>query len=113
MKTIDPSFELAVQGSTIPPAPSSSPVISPKAARAALTSNKGTDVPLSIQKIDVPKYTDLEDDQGFRFTVYNIKVTQSDGKVWTIGRRYNEVRGSSELLYGYTFCPCVDYLQLY
>jgi acyl-CoA-binding protein len=55
------------------------------------TPQKAVPAPIYIKAIDVPKFTDLEDDQGFRFTVYNIRVTQSDGKVWTIGRRYNEI----------------------
>jgi len=38
-------------------------------------------VQVGVVDIDVPKYTDLEDDQGFRYTVYNVRVTQSDGKV--------------------------------
>jgi diazepam-binding inhibitor (GABA receptor modulating acyl-CoA-binding protein) len=41
--------------------------------------------------VDVPKCTDLEDDQGFRYTIYNIRVELSDGKIWTVGRRYTEV----------------------
>jgi hypothetical protein len=72
------------------------------------STTKATPAPIYITKIDVPKYTDLEDDQGFRFTVYNIRVTQSDGKVWTIGRRYNEVPKTHKLptmsIYASPFC---------
>lgn len=64
---------------------------------------------MSIKKIAVPKTTDLEDDQGFRFTVYNIKVTQSDGKVWIIGRRYNEVSPLKRVfIYKSLFCFSQD-----
>jgi hypothetical protein len=47
--------------------------------------------PTLVRAIEVPKFADLTDASGFRFTLYTIRVVRSDGRVFSIGRRYNEV----------------------
>ena len=44
-----------------------------------------------IESILLQNWTDLEDEQGFRFTVYNITIKLEDGRSWKVAKRYSEV----------------------
>ena len=118
VKENDPSFMISPEEQRRPPAneqlnaapsyrPQAAPASSLQRSAAAVntsstsgvaTTHVNSDLRAAVQSgvvvvdLDVPKYTDLEDDQGFRYTIYNIRVGLSDGKIWTVGRRYTEVK---------------------
>ena len=103
VQSIDPTFvpgtesQVGAAAQTLPaegPVPSSPTII--EDSKKKIT-HANSDLMAAVQAgvvvvgVDVPKCTDLEDDQGFRYTIYNIRVELSDGKIWTVGRRYTEV----------------------
>ena len=99
VRSVDPSFTV---GEEAQPAASPTPPPAQEGERA-VTTHGNNDLAAAVRlgvvvvDVDVPKYTDLEDDQGFRYTIYNIRVALSDGKIWTVGRRYTEVSQAKEV----------------
>lgn len=95
VRSVDPSFMV---GEEAQPAASPTSPPTPVQGERVATTHGNNDLAAAVRSgvlvvdVDVPKYTDLEDDQGFRYTIYNIRVALSDGKIWTVGRRYTEVR---------------------
>lgn len=90
-ETVVPSTAAASSAAAAPASPGA-----PLGTNAGPSSASAVAVVPSVTDIDVPKFTDLEDDLGNRYTVYNIKVFLADGKAFTVSRRFTEVRGSAD-----------------